>query len=286
MPVRALEGDLALFDAFGMPVLEGRGFGPGDLAEGATAVVVNRAFVEEVLGGRNAVGREMRYATAPRLGPPVDTMRRYQIVGVVGNQLVVPEDPWEADAHAYHPTTAGRLGWVNLVVRMRGRTPTDFAPRFREITAALDPTLQIREILPMDEQLRLTQRSYSFFGAAIAAVTLSVVLLSAAGIHALMSFTATRRRREIGIRSALGARPARLLAGIFSRAVGQIGVGLAVGLVGAALLNRIVTTLIGEQAAIFTLVPAALMAVAGLLAALGPARRGLRVEPMEALRTE
>lgn len=138
----------------------------------------------------------------------------------------------------------------------------------------------------MDVALRLKQRIYSFSGAAIATVTLSVVLLSAAGIHALMSFTTTRRRREIGIRRALGARPARLLADIFSRAAAQIAVGLAVGLAGAALINRIVENLIGEQAAIFTLAPAALMAVVGLLAALGPARRGLRVQPMEALRTE
>ncbi|MQA90529.1 MAG: FtsX-like permease family protein [Gemmatimonas sp.] len=91
--VRALEVDLDVFEGFGIPVLEGQGFRPGDLAEGATAVVVNRAFVEDVLGGRNAVGREMRYTAPPRLSTGVDTLRRYQIVGVVGNQLVVSEDP-------------------------------------------------------------------------------------------------------------------------------------------------------------------------------------------------
>ena len=64
---------------------------------------------------------------------------------------------------------------------------------------------------------------------ALAVVTLSVLLLSAAGIYALMSFTVTRRRREIGIRAALGAHPRRILASIFSRALGQLALGLMVG---------------------------------------------------------
>ena len=69
---------------------------------------------------------------------------------------------------------------------------------------------------------------------------LSVVVLSAAGIYALMSFTVARRRREIGIRAALGADPTRVLAGIFARALGQLGLGTAVGLAGAVALESII----------------------------------------------
>lgn len=73
---------------------------------------------------------------------------------------------------------------------------------------------------------------------ALATVTLSVLLLSAAGLYALMSFTVTRRRREIGIRMALGARPGRMLASIFARALWQIAAGVAVGVTAALVLHR------------------------------------------------
>jgi ABC-type antimicrobial peptide transport system permease subunit len=111
---------------------------------------------------------------------------------------------------------------------------------------------------------------------------------SAAGLYALMSFTVNQRTREIGIRSALGAQPRRLLAGIFRRALGQVGAGAAVGILLAVPLNRFLSTAIEDMrhASIPGVVPmtAVFMIVVGLLAAAGPARRGLRVDPTEALR--
>jgi predicted permease len=290
--VRTNEFAINLIEAFDVPVLEGRGFRPSDLTLGATPVVVNRAFVEDVLGGRNAVGREIRYiwrygwSGEPAQGTAVDTLRRHEIVGVVGNQFEVGMDPGEVKAQVYHPTAAGRHRAVNLAIRARDVSPAELGPRLRELAAAVDPTLQLHDVIPLDEELGQEWRAYRMVGGAIAAVTLSVVLLSAAGIHALMSFTITRRRREIGIRAALGARPTRLLAGVFSRAAGQIAIGLVVGLLVATLLNDVAGNFTGGQAALFMSATAALMAVVGLLAALGPARRGLRVEPMEALRAE
>lgn len=119
-------------------------------------------------------------------------------------------------------------------------------------------------------------------------VILSVLLLSAAGLYALMSFTVNRRRREIGIRSALGAQPRRLLAGIFRRALGQVGVGAVVGILAAIPLNRFLSMAMEDlrHAHIPGVVPmtAIFMMVVGVLAAAGPARRGLRVDPTEALR--
>ncbi|MGH9385146.1 MAG: FtsX-like permease family protein, partial [Vicinamibacterales bacterium] len=118
-------------------------------------------------------------------------------------------------------------------------------------------------------------------------VMLSVIMLSTAGIYSLMSFTVARRRREIGIRAALGADRHRLLLGIFSRALGQLGTGAALGMLGAIGFEQLLEgeMLQGRGTVILPLV-ALVMATAGLLAAIGPARQGLRIQPTEALREE
>jgi len=138
----------------------------------------------------------------------------------------------------------------------------------------------------LDQVLRTIQQGNDLAAYLLGAVTLSVLLLSAAGMYALMSFTVARRRREIGIRSALGAQPTHLLAGIFKRALIQVTVGAGAGTLAAALLSSYLP--IEEMGGwnVPGILPGAttLMIVVGVLAAIGPARRGLRIEPTEALR--
>ncbi len=122
---------------------------------------------------------------------------------------------------------------------------------------------------------------------ALAIETLSVVLLSSAGIYALMSFTVSQRRREIGIRTALGADPGRLLRSIFSRAARQLAIGVAVGLAAAALVENLTGgALMNGNGAVLLPAVAVLMTAVGLLASVGAAKRGLRVQPTEALREQ
>ena len=102
-----------------------------------------------------------------------------------------------------------------------------------------------------------------------------------------MSFTVARRHREIGIRAALGARPHRLLGSILSRAAWQLALGVVVGLAFAGVVDRLVGgEMLGGREALLLPAVATLMAIVGIMAAWGPARRGLRIEPTEALRTE
>jgi ABC-type antimicrobial peptide transport system permease subunit len=118
-------------------------------------------------------------------------------------------------------------------------------------------------------------------------VITSVIALSAAGIYALMSFTVARRRREIGIRAALGANRNRLLAGIFGRVVGQLLAGGAVGMLGIVALERLLGgELLQRRGAVALPVVALVMVTVGLVAAWGPARQGLGIQPTEALREE
>jgi ABC-type antimicrobial peptide transport system permease subunit len=121
----------------------------------------------------------------------------------------------------------------------------------------------------------------------IIAVTASVLLLSAAGIYSMMSFTIARRRREIGIRAALGASARRVVAGIFGRAIAQLGAGVAAGVAIAAAVEWLSDgDMLGGQAMVLLPSVVVVMSMVGLLAALGPARRGLAIQPTEALRDE
>ena len=119
------------------------------------------------------------------------------------------------------------------------------------------------------------------------AITLSVLMLSSAGIYALMSFTVSQRRKEIGIRMALGADRKRIVASIFSRALRtacrRSGAGRGLGSRARESIGGLIMR--GNAAVVLPVVALVMMAV-GFLAALGPARRSLRIEPTEALREQ
>lgn len=279
--------EVGFFDAFDAAVVAGRGFRAGDPEAAAAPVVVNEAFVRQVLGGRNALGRRVRYLERHSSSSVrTEAGRWHEIVGVVSDVLTVGVDPGETEVRVYHPALPEQVLPATLALRIRGAAPAEFAPRLREIAAAVDPTLQLRSVLSLDEALRDIKTLARWTALAIVLVTLSVLLLSAAGIHALMSFTVARRRKEIGIRAALGADPRRLLASIFSRALGQLAIGLALGVGAAVLLDGAVDDLLGGHGMVVVPATAALMLVVGVLAALGPAQRGLRIDPAEALKAD
>jgi ABC-type antimicrobial peptide transport system permease subunit len=146
----------------------------------------------------------------------------------------------------------------------------------------VDPGLQLHDLRTAAEVERQARRGLVLIAAAVVAVVLAVLLLSAAGIYAMMAFTVARRTREIGIRSALGADSRRLLRDTFARASAQLGAGVLVGLVLAAFIRGPVE---GKGLVLLPIV-AALMMTVGLVAALGPARRGLAIQPTEALRSD
>jgi putative ABC transport system permease protein len=145
----------------------------------------------------------------------------------------------------------------------------------------------IRGTRRFDDVFRGGQRFYRTLALGLGIVTLSVLALSSAGIYAMMSLAVARRRREIGIRAALGANPRQLLRSIFTRAAMQLAAGAVVGLAIAAALEYASSgdTMAGHGTVVLPVVALFTIAV-GLLAMIGPARRGLRIDPTEALRAE
>jgi hypothetical protein len=208
--------------------------------------------------------------------------RWYEVVGVVGNL------PVTTDARiAYHLATPGQVHPVSLQLHLKGG-PAGLAERLRDVAASVDPALQVDEVRSLAEIYREHRFGDNLGALTIVAITGSVLLLSAAGLYALMAFTVAQRRREIGIRSALGAPPGHLVAAVFRRAFWQIGAGSAAGVLAAYLVGRYVPIEQVGGLPIPGILPAAagFMLLVGALAALGPARRGLRVDLAESLRSE
>jgi putative ABC transport system permease protein len=269
------------FRVLGLPLLAGREFEPADLEQGAAPVIVNRAFVERYLGDRPPLGTRVRQLSGRDEAGRGDW---HVITGVVGDMYVNRVRPELTPAAIYSPLQLASEP-LALAARTRGTTPGELAPRVRAAAAAAASewplTVSSMAGIHNGPQQQFNRMAITL----VALMTLSVLLLSAAGIAALMSFAVTRRRREIGIRVALGASQGRLMGAVFMRPARQLGLGLVIGAVAAAALDNLTGgQMLDGRAVLLLPLVAALMVLAGLLATLAPARRAMRIHPVQALR--
>jgi predicted permease len=277
-----------LFDVFEVPVAAGRGFSASDARPDASVVMVDDTFVQRV--GGNLVGRRVRYAGSPDGERPPSQW--FEIVGVVpafATSFTAPGGPTfqGPSPRLFHPVEPGGGRTSTMVLRLGGGASPQLASKLRQIAATVDPGLRVENVEGVVEAWDNGQRLMRLMATAIIVVMTSVLLLSAAGIYAMMSFTVARRRREIGIRAALGADARRILAGIFGRAAAQLAAGVALGLTVAATLDWLGDgTLTGGNTLLLLPSVVGVMGIVGLVAAVAPARRGLAVQPVEALREE
>jgi len=177
---------------------------------------------------------------------------------------------------------------ADIAVRTRGDALA-FAPRLAQIMRELDadtPLYWLRDYAETWRQMsyreRVTAQSFGAFGAI-------ALLLAGAGLYGVMAFVVGQRTREIGVRRALGAKPWRVLRSVFARNVGQLGVGLGIGLAAGLGLSYQLSQSLGTIApggVAVALVAVCVLSLAAVLAALVPAVRALRVDPIEALRHE
>jgi putative ABC transport system permease protein len=264
------------FEAFGARIIAGRALRDSDGTGATQAIVVNRAFVNQLLGGANAVGRRLHYVRG--------TPSQYEIVGVVtdlGTNTIAPDLIEPVIYHSLRSSTS-----ATTLIRMRGKDPLQFSSRLRELTSALDPTLRLR-IVTFSEMRRQQMIGLRLAVLGSSLVIVTALLLSAAGIYAMMSFTVSQRRKDIGIRAALGADAGQLLRSIFGRAALQLAAGVVVGIVLALLIDAASDgEMLGSLGLGLVPTTALLIVLVGLFATIGPARRGLRIQPTEALRAE
>ena len=278
--------DPDFFTVMDAPLAMGRGFHAGDLEPGAVAVIVNQSFVRLVLGNRNPIGRRIRYVlnARPTTGTEGERGPWYEIVGVVPDlgMETIPSDPRVAGF--YHPATPGRVNPAQIAVHLKGRAEP-FVQNFRATVAEVDPTLRLYDVQRLDQITRGSVEGTLFWFKLFAGLSAIALLLSLAGIYAVMSFTVARRTREIGIRVALGASQRRVIAAIFKRPLIQVVIGVVVGsvIVLAVVWANSAGTVTPKQA-VFVGLYAVLMMGVCMLACIVPTRRALGVEPTEALR--
>jgi putative ABC transport system permease protein len=303
--VESTEGGAPAFDAFvltpavgprffetiGRPIVAGRDFQEGDRTGSARTVVVNEGFArlfQRHTGQGSPIGARVRQR-AGGSGPETAQQPWLEIVGVARDIGLDPSgDGYEEAAYVYHAAAPATAAPLVTLIRVRGNAG-GLAARLPVMAAAADPGLAVRQALPLNDIVQLRDRTGIGLVGALGGVTLLVLAMSAMGIFSLMSVSVSRRTREIGLRTALGANPRQVMISVLSRAAILMASGAAGG---GALLLLIVSVRgssgdVGEDMAPFVPwlgVTSLVMLAAGVLASLGPARRALRINPTDALR--
>jgi hypothetical protein len=287
--------DLDFFDVFQTPVLAGRAFAPRDA--GANTVIVNQLFVNEVLSGRNAVGRRIRYQVADAQGIKAPGPW-FEIIGVVRDLVPDPGAPMTldnpADPVVYHTFGSNRTANypLYLAAHVRSGDPTAVVPMLHRVAAEISPGLRLSDIQRLDQGTSYDVRAWNGFANFILVVSAIALILSLAGIYAITSFTVSRRTREIAVRVALGAPISHVVATVFRGPFVQVAAGVAVGclmmgaLVATAIRNDdLGIGIVSRHATVLVAYGVVMMGVCAL-ACIGPLLRVFRVEPTDVLRDD
>ncbi|HJQ20086.1 MAG TPA: ABC transporter permease [Gemmatimonadaceae bacterium] len=279
--VAGVSVDPRFFDVVGAPVIRGRALTTVDAQQGTHAVLVNELFVQQVLGGRNPVGRRFRFASKSE--PTAESW--YDIVGVVPDLSVSDTDTDLRRARIYQATLPRATGPLRVAIHVRG-DPQRYAVRLRELAQATDPALRVIDPRPLPRLVDPDSLGMAFFFKVVVSLTILTLMLSLAGVYAATAFAVARRTREIGVRVALGARPLQILMTVFRRPLVQMALGIGVGgVLGFALVNddlsKVHLDVLGKTA-VFVL--ATILCCA--LACVVPTQRALRIQPTEALKDE
>jgi putative ABC transport system permease protein len=270
--------------ALGMTLREGRTHTAADATSPGEALIVNETFARLYLkDGRPITGR--RY---PGLMGN-DNTRMFEIVGVLADvRRHGPLSRPEAEIYAVEREKNSITREIYLAIRTTG-DPLALAPDLRSIVATVAPTAAIDHVETLDDRLSSAVSEPRFVLVALTVFAAVALALAAIGLYGALSYAVSQRRRELGVRAALGASARNLTGLVLAQGLGTTIAGLAVGLIAAALLSRLLTRMLYGVPPLdvlsFTLAPLVLIAIATLACVL-PARRAAAADPAEALRSE
>jgi predicted permease len=268
------------FEAFRVPLLSGRNFTSADGIGAPRVAIISESMARREWAGQQAVGQRFRYSSTDSTWVTV--------VGVVPN--VVPRKIGDdiRREHIYVPLAHGPWFGATFVIHTNG-DPYGMVGPLRDVMRALDPDLPLARVMSMDDVIRDRMFEGRVYGTMFAIFGAAALLLASIGLYGVMSYVASQRTREMGVRIALGAQSRDVVHLLVGNGARLLAIGVLIGLPASMGLAQLLRgSLYGVTATdpmTFIAIPMVLSAVA-LLASFVPARRATRVDPIVALRAE
>jgi putative ABC transport system permease protein len=264
------------FEAMGIQLKQGRGFTQQDDTASVRVMIVNEQMAKKYWAGTSPIGKTVKYGG-----------KEHTVVGVVPTgkyqRLGEPPTPFYYLAQEQHWSES-----MSIVIRTTG-DPQVVAPVLRSAASSFDETLPVSDIRTMTRHLGIALMPARLAGAALGVFGLLGLVLASVGMYGVMAYTVSQRRREIGIRMAIGAAGGDVVGMIMKQGLSLVIIGAAIGIGGALAASRLLRGVLYSPSVIdpmtFAGVPLLLTAVAALASWL-PARRASGVNPLEALRRE
>ena len=270
--------DAGYFGILRIPLLRGRLMDARDHSDAPPVLVVNKALADQHWPGEDPIGKRLKTGPNPD-GPWLE------VIGVVDNirrrSVRIPPEP-----EVYHPLTQDVTRDPRYVVGISG-DPAPVIAAIRSTLRAIDADIPLGNLRPLDDVVASTLRQPRFLSALLSLLGGLALVLAAVGIYGVIAFLVTERRREIGVRLALGAQSGRVLRETLWRGMRPVLAGLVIGLLAAVVAGRLATNLFFEvEAADPVALGAAtgVLLIAGIAGSLLPARRAAGVEPGVVLR--
>jgi len=289
---RVVDGDY--FQALGIPIVSGRAFTPADSRPRANVAIISREMARRHWKGGDPLGKVISVNPPLQLVPRGTVPADYKpdlltVIGVAGDVRYGALSKLPTPV-VYAPYAQGSEGTTTMYFVVRAeQDPAALVPALRARVRQVDPDIPVSNVQTMEARVAASVAQPRLQTAVLGTFAALALLLAAVGIYGVMSYAARQRTREIGIRMALGAGGRAILTLLLGKGVAMVAAGVAAGLLGAIALTRALRTLLyGVSASdplVFAAVTAVLAAVA-LLAALVPARRATRLDPVHALREE
>src|SRR5881398_1515870 len=272
------------FSTLKVPLLRGRTFNERDTKDSPRVIIIDQAMAEQYFPGEDPIGKRL----GVDLGNDEEGSVKSEIVGVVARMRFHAVDEMAPLPLIY--ASLGQAQRTSLTLFVRSRMGSASLERFiRHAVTSIDPSLAVFDVRPMSDRVRETwgaQHLLSFLFSVFAGLAL---VLATIGLYGLLAYTTLKRVREIGIRLALGARPAQIRALVLSHGLQLLLIGSAIGLVAAFAVSRALQNVLFEVKGIDPKIyfgVGALLFAATFFASWIPARRASRVDPNVAFRAE